>query len=264
MNRFDNCGDGVLKRIRHLNAVEQWMLNASQIDEYTAAITRLYPELPDNLELLDTWITNYHSEHRLIQALRDESHPDHARAWNDLMRQIANQLAPKDVPADGDRQTIMSDLIQETCLQIFKAINQFKYKSRLRTWIYTIVNNQYLQYIRKLKIRNQLIPDQSLDNDIGLELADHSEAMEHVVGFNLLHHHCITRLRQTADQRLAAIFQYYAVEQLTLKQIAAKVGLSIGRVHELFKKIQAILYADPVIIHWRNDGATPDDAAEPK
>ncbi|ABX05015.1 RNA polymerase, sigma-24 subunit, ECF subfamily [Herpetosiphon aurantiacus DSM 785] len=264
MNRFDDCGDVVRKSILHLNDCEQWMLNASQIDEYIAVITRLYPELPDNLELLSKWISNYHFEHRLIQALADQSHPDHGRAWNDLIRQIANQLAPKEVYAYGDRQTIMSDLIQETCLLIFKSINQFKYKSRLRTWVYTIVNNQYLQYVRKLKTRNQLKPDQSIDDEIGLELADRNESLESVVDFNLLHQHCIAILRQAPDPRLADIFQYYAVEELTLKQIAAKEGLSIGRVHELFKKIQTILYTDPIIIYWRNDAATSDDSAEPK
>lgn len=249
MDRLDDCHDLIRMLIVQLNHSEQWMLSTPQIDEYTDAITQLYSDSYKDHNRLNQVITDYHS----VQVLLNPAHREHQHLWHETIQYIIKLLGAKNFASQHDRKTVIADLVQEICLLIFKSMNHFKYKSRLRTWIFTIVNNQYLQYWRKVNKLNQPTAEHSLDDMNSLDITDHGEALEALVGFGLLYEHCLAVLKQADDPRFVTIFQHYAVERQTLEKTAQKLGLGIARIHELYRKIQVILQNDPVIQHWRDD-----------
>ena len=57
------------------------------------------------------------------------------------------------------------DITQETLLKIYKNIRYFEGKSKFSTWVYRIVTNTALDYIKKNRKSNVYSLDSSIENE---------------------------------------------------------------------------------------------------
>ncbi len=76
-----------------------------------------------------------------------------------------------------------SDVTQEALIKIFKSLDKYQGKSSFSTWVYSIVNNTCIDYIRKNKKTNVVYLDQELqarDGSYKMEIADEMNTPEYL------------------------------------------------------------------------------------
>jgi len=142
----------------------------------------------------------------------------------------------------GDKQK-SEDLAQETFLQVWRAANSFKGKSKFTTWLYRICVNLCLNEIRAARRRNWLQFFRNLSDAEGPQ--DESQADDAPNAEDLLL--VRERSRQISNavqslpenQRIALILKRY--EDLSYEEIAGVLGCSIPAVESLLVRAKRTL-----------------------
>ncbi|MBI4604668.1 MAG: sigma-70 family RNA polymerase sigma factor [Planctomycetes bacterium] len=138
------------------------------------------------------------------------------------------------------------EVSQDVFLKVYLGLRKFKTDSKFFTWLYRIVVNRAIDWVRRAKAR----PVQELDQAIleaqtqrasGLGGArDPSKTAEE----RDLESHLALAVQRLSEKH-RAVFLLHAMENLSYKEIAAALGCSIGTVmSRLFyarKKLQEIL-----------------------
>ena len=76
-----------------------------------------------------------------------------------------------------------SDVTQEALIKIYKSLDKYQGKSSFSTWVYSIVNNTCIDYIRKNKKGNVVYLDQeiqAMDGSYRMELSDEMNTPEYL------------------------------------------------------------------------------------
>lgn len=255
-----------LKLVEELSQSQGWPLTAEQRSHYAqraAALTR-GREAGDSA--LATTLSYYHTEHALVEALTDSESPDHAAAWQLLERQVRSLIAGKLARgAQRDGAIGLEDLAQEAIADLWRGLQQFRYQSRLQTWVFTVAGhclNRALRAQRTQK-RASTAEAQSLElitEALGDTLPDpQMQAPDQIVDGRELGQLLRQILAHHPDRRLATIMHLWAVEERSLREIGVHLHLSVGRVHGLLAQAQAMLQANPSLLAWVE--RSPIDAA---
>lgn len=149
------------------------------------------------------------------------------KAFESLIKayqRLVSHIVFRMIQRDADRE----DICQEIFLLIYKNLGNFKFESRLSTWIATISYNRCINYLEKKRV--PLLHDQSTDE---------VEAFENVSGSEILPD------QQIADQDIAdrlqseienlpaqfrAILTFYHLDEMKYNEIAEITGLPEGTV----------------------------------
>jgi len=136
------------------------------------------------------------------------------------------------------------DVLQNTCIKIWKGLDNFRAESSLFTWLYRISVNESLQYIKQNK-KHRIFGNNSNDSEQNLLL----EKLESDVFFD---GDAIERTLQKAiielpkKQRLVFNMKYY--EHLKYEEISEILGTSVGALkasyHLAVKKIERFIKND--------------------
>lgn len=130
-----------------------------------------------------------------------------------------------------------NDILQNTCIKIWNAIDNFRGDASLYTWLYRIAGNEAITFINKNKKRNEIDIEQTSVKYKGV--SDHVEADE-----------MLTKLQHAIDslpekQRQVFILRYY--DELPYEQISTISETSVGALkasyHHAVKKIEEFLTA---------------------
>ena len=130
---------------------------------------------------------------------------------------------------------VTEDIVSDVFLKVARNIDRFDpEKAAISTWIYTIANNTVLDYHRTRKVYSEIptengesgaLPEALVDSvplDSALiandELTEMAEALEKI------------------QERLRDIIILHYYENLTLKEIAVRMGMSYANVKILHKK----------------------------
>lgn len=81
----------------------------------------------------------------------------------------ANDLFKWAIHRTNDRESA-EDLVQETFLAAFKSVDNFKNESKVKTWLFSIMNNKIIDFHRR-KFRQLLVYQSSLNQD-GKDILD--------------------------------------------------------------------------------------------
>ncbi len=130
------------------------------------------------------------------------------------------------------------DVLQQVCLQVFRALSQFSGQSRFETWLYRVSVNESLQHLRKQR-RRRCVPLESdfMDRQPDQERAfDHKELLEHA----------LTRL----EPELRSLFLLREVEKLPYAEIAESTGLPEGTVASRLSRARQLLKQYLVEMGW--------------
>lgn len=130
-----------------------------------------------------------------------------------------------------------NDILQNTCIKIWNAIDNFRGESGLYTWLYRIAGNEAITFINKNKRRNEIDIEQTTAHYRGA--SDNIEADELTAKLE----HAIASLPD--KQKQVFIMRYY--DEMPYEQISGIVDTSVGALkasyHHAVKKIEEILTA---------------------
>jgi RNA polymerase sigma-70 factor (ECF subfamily) len=130
-----------------------------------------------------------------------------------------------------------NDILQNTCIKIWNAIDNFRGESGLYTWLYRIAGNEAITFLNKNKKRNEV--------DIEQTTANYRSAADTIDGdeMTLKLERAIATLPD--KQKQVFIMRYY--DELPYEKIAEISETSVGALkasyHHAVKKIEEILIA---------------------
>ena len=130
-----------------------------------------------------------------------------------------------------------ADTVQETFIEVYQSVSNFREEAKLSTWIYRIAVNKCLNLIRKRKFNNFVRLDMffvSKSNPLP-EIIDENP----LPGNSLENQERTGHIKKTIDQlppnqRIAFILNKY--QNLAYKEIAEVMGISVASVESLLHR----------------------------
>lgn len=248
--------DGYAALVAQLDAELGWGLGKAAQHAYTSAIAQFAGETLSEPALRRT-IINYHSDHQLVEALANQSHHQHDRAWEVWMAGAAAIVRRHSFQWVHDSALDFEDLAQVARVGLLQALPEFRYASRFSTWAYSVVARSARNELRARQAKKRLAAIESFDQlaeqpalAAGQALHPETTAQSTLLG------ELIERvLGEQRDRRMLPIFRLWAERDQRVADIGAAVGLSEARVRVLIGQIVALLQRDPRVRAW----AMPDD-----
>lgn len=248
-----------LRLAETLDQSNAWGLTAEQRRHYAeriAALANRHESSPGD-DVLATMLAYYHTEHLLVEALVDPDAPGHGAAWRQLEGLVRSLLASRLARgAPGDSAIALDDLAQEAVADLWRGLRNFRYQSRLQTWVFSVTGHCLNRAIRAYRAqkRASMAQAQSLEalaETIGDALPDQRAATPDATVEERELSYLLRRvLASQPDRRLATVLQLWAVEDYSLREIGARMQLSVGRVHGLLAQTQALLRSSPALQTW--------------
>ena len=145
-----------------------------------------------------------------------------------------------------------NDVTQESFLKIYRSIDKFKGKSSFSTWLYSIVSNTCIDFIRKNRKKTTISIDTNYDEDgYEIEIADEKNTTESLFEKKEIIrsiHDAINRLNH--DQKIVIIlrdiqgFSYFEISKiLNISEGTVKSRISRGR-KNLKNLLEEMLYTN--------------------
>lgn len=261
---LEQAAQHALAIITQLNAEEMWELSTETQREYVqCVVSYLSDAVVFSDALLRIMLRYYHTEHALVEALRDPGHPEHSEQWLKWTKQVLRILAAQLAGGYAAIESLISleDLAQEAMHDLWRGLPSFRYQSRFYTWAYAVICHCLSRHYRALQTqkRNALIQIQSLEGMLSLidTLPDRATLAPDEAA---LDGSFATLLRQVLarhpDDRLVPIFQLWAYEERTLRVIGEQLNLSTARVHTLLGQAIALLRNETAIRDWLEHDCT--------
>lgn len=115
------------------------------------------------------------------------------------------------------------DMLQEGFIKVFANLEGFENKGSLEGWIRRIIVNTAIDYVRKKKdvfinIDTASIQDQITEKNSDSELSEYSKMRVDI----------IMKLIQKLSPAYRTVFNLYAIEEYSHKEIASKLNISEG------------------------------------
>jgi len=130
----------------------------------------------------------------------------------------------------GDRD-MAQDILQESYIKIFKRIKDFKQEGSLEGWIRRIVSNTAIDHLRKQQRIQKYISDKEEIKENSYE----SDALQNLQTEDVLDQ--VGRLPEGAR----VVFNLYALEGYTHKEIAKKLNITEGTSKSQFNRARKLL-----------------------
>ena len=124
------------------------------------------------------------------------------------------------------------DLLQEGFLQVFLDLKNYRGEGSLEGWVRKVILNKALQYVRKKKRVFFSAFDERLLDD---EAHSYQETFADFTQRDFLIY------LQQLPEGCQVIFNLYVIEELTHKEIAKKLGISIGTSKSQLSKARMLL-----------------------
>jgi len=167
-----------------------------------------------------------YSDAELVQGCKQNE-----RKYQELLyRKYAKKMYGICLSYAADR-AMAQDILQDGFIKVFKKIDSFREQGSLEGWIRRIITNTALDYMRQ-KSRtfefideNREVEEQQLDNTI----------LEKINSDGLL------KIIQQLPHGARTVFNLYAVEGYTHKEIADKLEITEGTSKSQFKRARKLL-----------------------
>lgn len=234
-----------------------WNLSQPEILRYADYVAGLLSRgLIDAFELRQV-LLNFHYDNTLVEALRDQRHPEHGARWLAWSQQALRVLLSRYRNIANLDHSVLSleDLAQEAMLDLWRALPAYHYKSRFQTWAFAVIANCFVHTYRSARAQKRQLPGVAVPLDVAGELNGHSIGSSHrtpdesaMASSLLLLSQQI--LAQNTDTRLRAIFYLWAQEDQPLRVIGTHLNLSVPRVHALLNRALEILRNENSLRSW--------------
>lgn len=175
------------------------------------------------------------TDEQLIQLLKD---PDQRRsAFSSVIHKYQEQLYWQIRKMVTDHEDA-SDVLQNTLLKAWQALDSFRADSKLSTWLYTIAHNESITFLTK----RQAELDMTIDDPDGY-MMDTQEADNYFDGDEA--QKLLIEAINTLPAKQREVFNYRYYDDLPYEEISLITGTSIGALkasyHFAVEKISAFL-----------------------
>lgn len=251
----DSVYTRVLTQIETVAYTNGWNLSLAKKRQYAVDISR-YTDVSMSEQKLQVVITNYHHEHAIVQHLFDTNSTEHEHTWEEWISQTLRVLRRSNKGVWlNDPAMDEDDIRQNVSCELFRALPSYQYQSRLMTWAFSVAHNCLRQQKRYNKASKRALQPESLDDlhdyELPLEISDYVETAIHAKSLLEIIN---TALQQLPDQRLAVIFQLWAVQDKRVADIGECVHLHPSRVRVLLHNARTTLEEHPDIKAWVDAG----------
>jgi RNA polymerase sigma-70 factor (ECF subfamily) len=125
------------------------------------------------------------------------------------------------------------DAVQETFLRAYRALGTFRGESKLSTWLVRIAVNEAL--MRRRGAKPEALTDRETDELVSGEAGPESTALRRDLGKRLIEQ--VERL----PEEFQAVFRLRALEELTVEETAAALGIPQATVRTRYFRARALL-----------------------
>jgi len=147
-----------------------------------------------------------------------------------LYRKYAKKMYGICLSYAGDRD-MAQDMLQDSYIKIFKRIKDFKQEGSLEGWIRRIVSNTAIDHLRQQQRIQKYISDKEEIKENSYE----SDALQNLQTEDVLDQ--VGRLPEGAR----VVFNLYALEGYTHKEIAKKLNITEGTSKSQFNRARKLL-----------------------
>ncbi len=165
----------------------------------------------------------------LIQGLQKQNRSTQKQVYDLLSPKLYN-LCRRYLQHDVEIEEVLSDAF----ISIFKNIHQLKDEEKFEAWARQITVNQCLALIRKKKVKYQTNVE-----DFAYEKATETQEADFLLEEDLM------LLLQQLPEGCKTIFNLYAIEGYTHKEIAERLKISVGtsksQLNAARKKLQGLV-----------------------
>lgn len=123
------------------------------------------------------------------------------------------------------------DILQDSFIKVFKHLNGYKDNGKLGAWIRKITVNTAIEFYRKRTTQTQHL------NDLALE----AETRGSIELFETIDLEILQQEIQKLPDGFRVVFNLYAIEGYTHKEIGEKLGISIGTSKSQFSRAKKLL-----------------------
>lgn len=167
-----------------------------------------------------------YSEEEILEGCRKNK-----RQYQEILyRRYARKMYGICMSYAGNRD-LAQDILQDGFIKVFKKIKHYKREGSLEGWIRRIIVNTAIDHLRKETLKHNYITEQE-------EIEE--EAYEPDVLEKLKAQDVLDLVAQLPDGA-RMIFNLYAVEGFTHKEIAAKMDISVGTSKSQFSRARKML-----------------------
>src|SRR5437867_5369546 len=117
--------------VAHLNGEQGWDLTPHEQRQYAQQVAAHHPNLAQTSDAqLCTMIRYYHTDHALVEGLRDPNHLEHAAQWAEWTQNALRILAAQSAGSYIMAESLISldDLAQEAMYDIWRGLPTFRYQ----------------------------------------------------------------------------------------------------------------------------------------
>lgn len=138
------------------------------------------------------------------------------------------------------------DASQEAFLKIFKSIKTFNFQSSFSTWLYRIVTNTCLDFLRKRKNKVYSIdnPIQTNDGEIERDIVDNSDSPEEILEKKLTAEY-VNKAIDKLDSNHKVVIILRDIQGFSYEEISCILDCSLGtvksRISRARKKLKDII-----------------------
>ncbi len=158
---------------------------------------------------------------------------NHNRKFQELLyKKYAKKMYGICLSYAKDR-TMAQEILQDGFVKVFNKIDGFRKEGSLEGWIRRIITNTALDHLRKKSKLHEFIDD---NKEVEEERLDNS-ILENI------HADGIFKLIRQLPEGAKAVFNLYAVEGYTHREIAEKLEITEGTSKSQFKRARSLLKA---------------------
>jgi len=191
--------------IEQLNLLEQILSNFRRINEWVKGVG----SLDENLLIQKSQVGDIKSFEILVEAYQK-------KAFNIAYRMLGNLEDANDVT-------------QEALVKVYKYLPKFKGDSKFSTWLYSIVTNTSIDYMRKNRKADVVYLDKKEDDKMKKEIPDNTNSPEQLLEKNEIKrviHDSINKLSR--EHRTVIILR--DIQGFSYEEIANILNCSVGTV----------------------------------
>ena len=152
---------------------------------------------------------------------------------------LVTQIVFKMIASAEDRK----DIAQETYIKVFRKLRDFRFQSRLSTWIAQIAYSTCFDHLRKKKLPLLDLKQDDSDEDANLELKD-----PYAAGDTTLLKKDLAKLLEASIAKLPPVYRtligLYHTEELSYEEIMQVTGLPEGTVKNYLYRARKALRLD--------------------
>jgi len=136
---------------------------------------------------------------------------------------------------------IAEELVNDSFMKLYHNLDSFDpKKSKLRTWLFYIVNNTVIDYYRKIsKDNNKIsIDNNSMEGKKVFEIKDDSNNIFDVMSNNDIKNNVISCINKLSNNNLKKVANLYFIDDLSYNEISDCLEIPLGSVKGYINRIR--------------------------